>query len=96
LKVTITTAGMDAMEAKAKERLYRLVDQIPEGEVHTAERFLEYLAAAQDPVMLALLNAPEDDEPLSDEDREALEEGRRALAEGDVVSDEELRAELKI
>jgi hypothetical protein len=36
---------------KAKERLYRLVDQIPEGEVHTAERFLEYLAAAQDPVI---------------------------------------------
>ena len=94
--MTITTAGIDTMEAKAKERLYRLVDQIPEGEVHAAERFLEYLAAAQDPVMHALLNAPEDDEPLSDEDREALEEGRRALAEGDVVSDEELAAELGI
>jgi hypothetical protein len=42
------------------------------------------------------MNAPEDDEPLTDADREALEEGRRALAEGDVVSDEELRAELGI
>lgn len=84
------------MEAKAKERLHRLVDQIPEGEVHTAERFLEYLANAGDPVWRALMNAPEDDEPLSAEDREALEEGRRALAEGHVISDEELRAELGI
>ena len=93
---TVTPTVTPAMEAKAKERLYRLVEQIPEGEVHTAERFLEYLAAADDPVMRALLNAPEDDEPLSAEDREALEEGRKALAEGDVVSDEELRAELGI
>jgi len=84
------------MEAKAKERLYRLVDQIPEREIHAAERYLEYLAEHGDPFMRALLNAPESDEPLSDEDREALEEGRAALAAGDVVTDEELRAELGI
>jgi predicted transcriptional regulator len=79
------------MEAKAKERLHQLVDRVPDGEVHTAERFLEYLASAADPVMRALMNAPEMDEPLSDADREALEEGRRALEAGDVVSHEELR-----
>jgi predicted transcriptional regulator len=79
------------MEAKAKERLYRLVDRIPEDEVHTAERFLEYLANSDDPLVRALMNAPEDDEPLSDADREALEEGRRALEAGEVVSHEELR-----
>lgn len=84
------------MEAKVKERLHKLIDRIPEGEVHAAERFLEYLSSVDDPVMRALMSAPEDDEPLTDEDREALEEGRRALAEGDVVSDEELRAELGI
>jgi predicted transcriptional regulator len=79
------------MEAKAKERLHRLVDRVPEEEVHTAERFLEYLATSEDPVMRALMNAPEDDEPLTDADREALEEGRRALEAGEVVSHEELR-----
>jgi predicted transcriptional regulator len=79
------------MEAKAKERLHQLVDRVPDGEVHTAERFLEYLASSDDPVMRALMNAPEMDEPLSDADREALEEGRRALEAGDVVSHEELR-----
>jgi hypothetical protein len=79
------------MEAKAKERLHQLVDRVPDGEVHTAERFLEYLASSDDPVMRALMNAPEMDEPLSDADREALEEGRRALEAGDVVSHQELR-----
>ncbi|MEX2470917.1 MAG: hypothetical protein WEA34_01965 [Gemmatimonadota bacterium] len=90
--MTITTAGTTAMEAKAKERLYRLVEQIPEGEVHTAEHFLEYLAGKDaDPLVRALMNAPDMDEPLSEEDREALEEGRRALEAGEVVSHEELR-----
>ena len=91
-----TIPGRTAMEAKARERLYRLVDEIPEGEVHAAERYLEYLAEHGDPFVRALRNAPEVDEPLSDEDREALDEGRRALDEGDVVTDEELRAELSI
>lgn len=31
------------MEAKTKERLYRLVDRIPQGELHAAQRYLEYL-----------------------------------------------------
>ena len=92
----MTTTVTDAMEAKAKEKLHRLVDQIPEGEVYTAERFLEYLASEDDPLVRALMNAPEDDEPLSEADREALAEGRRTFAEGDVVSDEELRAQLGI
>ena len=82
------------MEAGAKERLYRLVDQLPDGEVHTAERFLAYLAGLDDPLVRALVNAPEVAEPLSDEDREALEEGRRALESDDVVTDDEVHAEL--
>ncbi len=90
--MTITIAGRTAMEAKVREKLYRLVDQIPEGEVRTAERFLEYLASRDDdPLVRALMNAPDMDEPLSEEDREALEEGRRALEAGEVVSHEELR-----
>ena len=46
--------------------------------------------------MQALLRAPEATDPLSDEDHEAVEEGRRALEAGDCVSDQELRAELGI
>jgi hypothetical protein len=81
---------------EARERLYRLVEQVPDGEIHAAERNLEYLVKQGDPLVRALMHAPASDEPLSDEDRKALEEGRRALDDGDVVSDEELRAELGI
>jgi len=82
------------MEAKAKERLYRLVDQIPEGEVHTAERFLEYLATADDPVLRALMNAPEDDEPVSPEEEEAVREALEDVAAGRMHSIEEVKREL--
>ena len=56
------------MEAKARERLYRLVDQIPEGEVHAAARYLEYLAEHGDPFIRKLMNAPIDDEPVTPEE----------------------------
>jgi hypothetical protein len=64
--------------------------------VHAAERFLNDVSSVDDPVVRALFGAREDDEPLSHDDREALEEGHRAMAKGDVISDEELRPELGI
>jgi len=82
------------MEAKAKERLYRLVDQIPEGEVHTAERFLEYLSVTDDPVMRAFMNAPEDDEPTTPEEEEAVREALEDIEAGRVQTLEEVRQEL--
>lgn len=84
------------MEAEPKERLHRLVDALPAGELQAAERYLEFLSGYRHPLIGALLNAPELIEPLSEGDREALAEGRRALEAGDTVSDEELRAELGI
>lgn len=67
------------MEAKAKERLYHLVDQIPEGEVLTAERFLEYLTVAHDPVRRSLMAAPEEDETITPEEEEAVREASTML-----------------
>jgi hypothetical protein len=82
------------MEAKAKERLYRLIDQIPEAEVHTAERFLEYLTTADDPVLRALMTAPEDDEPVTPEEEEAVREALEDIEAGRVHSLEEVKQEL--
>jgi hypothetical protein len=79
-----------------RHELHELVDELPEEETHAAKRYLEYLTERGDPFLRALRRAPEVDEPLSAADRVALEEARRALAEGDVVTDEELRAELGI
>ena len=84
------------METESKERLHRLVDALPAGELPAAERYLEFLSWHGHPFVRALLNAPEATETLSEEDREALREGRDALEAGDVISDRELRAELGI
>jgi len=80
------------MEAKAKDRLYRLVDQIPDGEVHTAERFLEYLAV--DAVLRSLINAPADDEPVTPDEEEAVREALEDVAAGRMHSLEEVKQEL--
>ena len=84
------------MAIEPKERLHRLVDALPADEFRAAERYLEFLSGHGHPFVRTLLCAPETAEPLSDRDREALDEGRRALETGDVVSDRELRAELGI
>ena len=84
------------MATEVKDRLHRLVDALPSGELHATERYLEFLARHGEPFVQALLNAPEAAEPLSAGDREALDEGRRALEAGDVVTDRALRAELGI
>jgi hypothetical protein len=63
------------MPTVSKGDLYKLIDSLPEGDTLAAKRFLERLLnKAHDPLVLALLNAPEDDEPLDKEDLEHLEE----------------------
>jgi hypothetical protein len=86
------------MEAKAKdarrERLHRLVDDMHEGELETVETFIEFVHERGDPVLRALLNAPYDDEPVTDEERAAIQEGLDALEAGDVFTMEEVEKEL--
>ena len=84
------------MEVEHRERLHRLIDTLPAREFKAAERYIEYLCECGDPFIQAVMHAPEMADPLSDEDHEALDEGRRALEAGDLVSDQELRAELGI
>ena len=45
----------------------------------------------QDPVLAMLASAPVDDEPITDDDRRHIEEGRQAFRAGRVVSSEEAR-----
>jgi len=44
-----------------------------------------------DPVLVALREAPLDDEPLTDEDLAALEEARKDVAQGRLISHDEVR-----
>jgi hypothetical protein len=71
-----------------RETLHQLVDALPQ------ERLAEAKAAigALDPVLLALLTAPPEDEELSPEELADLEEARAERAAGtmDLVSHEEV------
>jgi hypothetical protein len=78
-----------------KERLHRLIDQLPDGQLIDVERLLEALRVhGADPLARKLLTAPLDDEPEPDDERRAVAEARRALDSGDVVRDEDLEREL--
>ena len=79
-----------------KEQIHQLVDDLPESELETAKRVLEGLSAlsVSSPVEAALANAPVDDESVTDEEAQAIEEGERDVQAGRVVSADEARVRL--
>lgn len=82
------------MSMTTKEEIHRLVDDLPAGELSAARRYLEYLRDLGDPVFRALVQSPYDDEPETDEERSAVEEGKQAMERGDTITSEELQRRL--
>jgi hypothetical protein len=83
------------MQTIPKNELHRLVEALPDSDTLAAKRLLEYvLSKTGDPVLKAFLSAPEDDEPLDEEDLAHLEEAERDLSEGGVVAWEDVKKEL--
>ena len=76
---------------QTRDRLHRLIDELPEAELSVVERFLAERGAAPS---LTLAEAPEDDEPLTPEDEAAIEEAYADIAAGRVLSHEEARQRL--
>ena len=87
---------MAVMEANPRDRLYRLVDRLPDAEVHAAERYLEYLTELGDSLMRVALAAPEEDEELSERGCRLLDEGREDFATGRTHSLGEVKRELDL
>ncbi len=79
-----------------RQELREIVDELPDEELLGVWSYLRYLMATKDPVVKSLLEAPLDDEPLTPEDEAAIEEGRRAAAEGNLISNEEMKRQLGI
>jgi hypothetical protein len=78
-----------------KEELHRLVDALPPSELSAARRLLEYLRdRGTDPLLSALLEAPEDDEPETAEEAAAVKEAYADLAARRVVPHKEARKRL--
>ena len=76
-----------------RDELRQLLDQLPDQDLYTAKRFLAYLRNTRDPMMRKLVEAPYDDEPLTEEDEAALAEAYEDLAAGRVVTMEEVKRE---
>ncbi len=75
---------MAKVENNTRRELHLLLDHIPDKGASAAR---EYLRSLMDPVELALLNAPEDDEPLSAHERAAIEQARQRKQRGDALGD---------
>jgi len=74
----------------AKEKLRAAVEALSETEAADALRLLE--RRGEDPVIAAFRDAPQDDEPWTEEDEAAVTEGRADIAAGRTVSlDEAMR-----
>lgn len=80
-----------------REELHRILDQIPEEEIPGVRRYLKYIRdVAIDPVRRALENAPLDDEPLADEERERLHSAEEDFKHGRTLSMNEVKRELNL
>ncbi len=79
----------------SKKELHQLLDQLPESELHTAQRFLEFLKnQTGDPFLKALQDAPEDDEPETPQEAATVQEAWGECLSGDARPWEEVRKEL--
>ena len=79
-----------------KEQIHQLVEDLPDSDLETVKRVLEGLSALSSAnlVKAALARAPIDDESVTDEEAQAIEEGERDVAAGRVVASDEVQVRL--
>jgi hypothetical protein len=82
-----------------KQHAHELIERLPDSQVATAVRFLEFMLL--DPVARAVATAPADDEPVSEQDRLRFhngqawfrEHGGRGVPMQDVLAEFDLKPE---
>jgi hypothetical protein len=68
-----------------RHALHALLDELPDDELVAAKRYLQYLRFRSKDSLRALLEeAPLDDEPVTEEDLAAVQEGFAEKARGEV------------
>lgn len=78
-----------------REHLHQLIDELPDGGLDEARRYLEALREADgDPVLARLLLAPEDDEEETPEEAAAVAEACEDVRAGRLIPQEEARRRL--
>jgi len=76
---------------RARDTLHRLIDELPEEDLSTAERVLQGLRATAAPPHVPPQQAPIDDEPDDDDFDGGLTAARADIEAGRVVSHEEVK-----
>ena len=79
--------------ANQKRQAHELIERLESSQIETAVRFLEFMLL--DPASLAIATAPVDDEPLTEEERQAInrseawfrERGGKGIPMEEVVAD---------
>ncbi len=79
-----------------REEIHELLDQLPESELEDLHRVVLERLAKHDPVLQAFLNAPEDDEPETEEERTAVAEAYEDFRAGRVFTLEQVKRELDL
>lgn len=79
--------------ANEKQQAHELIERLTPGQVSAVVGLLETML---DPVSRAIANAPVDEEPLTEEERKALEEARQWLQHNQSIPHEQVLAELGI
>ena len=74
ISVSLEEEGASPMTTKAA--VHQIIEELPQSELVAAGRFLAYLRDMADPVRRALLTAPWDDEPETEDERQAAQEAR--------------------
>lgn len=78
-----------------REKLHRIVDELPEEKLEAALKAIE--ERADDPMIRRLEDAPPEDEEISPEEEAAVQEARDELAAGvPSISQDEIRREFGI
>ena len=80
-------------EDVSRQAIKDLIDGLPVLELHAVKRFIQYIRDMDDPLLRIMAEAPWDDEPVTEEDLEAIEESNRDIAAGRVISHQDLKAE---
>ena len=79
-----------------KQELKDLIDGLPDYELHAVKRFIQYVRDVDDPVLRSLMEAPWDDEPVTEEDIAAIAESDEDFRTGNVFTQEEIEKELQV
>ncbi|MGA2328873.1 MAG: hypothetical protein ABSH05_21570 [Bryobacteraceae bacterium] len=77
--------------ASERQHAYELIDRLAPGQLAA---LVDLLEAMLDPVSRAIANAPVDDEPVTEEEEQALAEAREWLNHNTPIPHEQVLAEL--